>query len=71
VLATLEIIIFLIKALAKYFIGDFGNTFTLISTFRAFNIIEIFFFNISLIDFVYAVDNFFITGLIFLKSFIN
>jgi hypothetical protein len=66
-----EIIISLIKALTKCFISDFDSILTLINTFRVFSIVKIFFFNISPIDFVYAINNFFITGLTFLRFFIN
>jgi hypothetical protein len=71
VLVILKTIISLIKVLAKRFINNFNGILTLINIFRAFNIIKIFFFNISLIDFIYTVDNFFITGLVFLRFFIN
>jgi hypothetical protein len=71
VLVIPETTISLIKALAKRFIDNFGDTLTLTGIFRIFGIVKIFFFNIGPIDFIYAIDNFFITGLVFLKFFTN
>jgi hypothetical protein len=66
-----ETITSLIKALAKRFANDFGNTLALTSAFRTFNTAKTFFFNVSPIDFAYAVDDFFIIRLAFLRSFIS
>jgi hypothetical protein len=70
-LITLNTITSSIKALIKRFVSDFGKILALISAFHAFNIIEIFFFNIVLIEIAYMSNNFFVIGLAFLRSFIN
>ena len=44
-----------------------SGSLTLIGTFRVFGIIEIFFFSVIPIDFACAVDNFFMTELVFLR----
>jgi hypothetical protein len=62
-LATPETTTSLIGALIRRFAGDFGGTLALIGAFRAFGTVKTFFFSIGLIDFAYAVDNFFCNGI--------
>jgi hypothetical protein len=71
VLVTLDMTTSLIKALARRFAGDFSGILALISAFHAFSIIEIFFFNMVLIEIIYASNDFFVIGLAFLRSFTN
>ena len=61
----------LIGTLARRFAGDFGGSLALIGAFRAFGIAETFFFSVVPTDFACAVDNFFATGLTFLRSINN
>jgi hypothetical protein len=61
----------LIRTLTRRFTGDFNGTLALTGAFRAFSIVEAFFFNVVLIDFAYAVNDFFVTGLVFLRSLTN
>jgi hypothetical protein len=71
VLAIPETTTSLIKALAKRFVSNFGNSLALTDAFYVFNIAKTFFFNVVPTDFAYAVDNFFTAGLAFLKSITN
>jgi hypothetical protein len=59
----------LIKALARRFTSDFGGTLALTGTFRAFSTAKTFFFSIGPTDFACVVDDFFVAGLAFLRSF--
>jgi hypothetical protein len=61
----------LIKALARRFTGDFGGTLALIGAFRAFCIVETFFFSVVPTEIACAFDDFFAAGLAFLRSCIN
>jgi hypothetical protein len=69
--ATPEITTSLIKALARCFTGDFGGILALTGAFHAFSTAETFFFSVGPTDFACAVDDFFIAGLAFLRSFTN
>jgi hypothetical protein len=60
-----------IKVLARRFTGDFGGSLALTGAFRAFGTAETFFFGVVPTDFACAVDNFFVTGLVFLRSASN
>ncbi len=62
---------FLNSALIIVFASDFNSTLALKSAFCVFGIAEIFFFSVVFIEIVYAFNNFFIAGLIALKSFTN
>ena len=60
-----------IEALTRRFASNFGSNLALIGAFRAFSTIETFFFDMVPTDFAYAVDDFFATGLAFLRSTTN
>jgi hypothetical protein len=60
-----------IGTLARRFAGNFGGSLALTGAFRAFGIAETFFFGVVPTDFTCAVDNFFVTGLAFLRSINN
>jgi hypothetical protein len=67
--ATPETTTSLIGALARRFAGDFGGTLALTGAFRAFSTAETFFFGVGPTDFACTVDDFFVAGLAFLRSF--